>query len=64
MAWTRRGSRDYFYQSVRHQGRPTRVYLGFGPEADLAAAEIAARRQQRRDQAEALQREEKSHGDA
>lgn len=44
MAWAQRGNRSYFYKSVRINGRPTKVYLGAGEEAEAAACEDADRR--------------------
>ena len=45
MLWARRGNKRYFSRSVRVNGRPTRQYLGSGPEAQAVAASIALARQ-------------------
>ena len=44
MAWITRGTRRYYYRSVRVNGRPTRQYVGNGPPAEAAAAEVARRK--------------------
>ena len=38
MAWERRGSKSYYYRSVREHGRVRKVYVGSGPVARQAAA--------------------------
>ena len=47
MAWERRGSRSYYYRSVREGDRVRKVYVGTGPTAEQAA-EADRRRRQRR----------------
>jgi hypothetical protein len=44
MAWVRRGRKSVYYQNRRVGGRVERLYLGDGPEAQLAAALAAQRR--------------------
>jgi hypothetical protein len=46
MAWEKRGSRWFYYSVRRVDGKPTRRYLGRGPEAETTAAEVARRRQE------------------
>jgi len=47
MAWEGRGNNRYYTRSRKVAGRVVRVYLGKGPEAHLAAALDAQRRQER-----------------
>lgn len=47
MAWEPRGNRRFFYRSTRVNGRVVTKYLGKGPAAIAAAAEIAQARKQR-----------------
>ena len=44
MPWVRRGDRRYFYASRWVGGKPTTVYVGSGPTAEEAAAEVERRR--------------------
>ena len=44
MAWERRGTRMYYYRSVRRDGRVTKIYYGTGVIGQLAAAAEARRR--------------------
>jgi hypothetical protein len=53
-----RGTRRYFYKSLRVGGRATQRYLGAGERADQAAAEEERRRQERRARREAALAEE------
>ncbi|WP_437222658.1 hypothetical protein SH661x_002881 [Planctomicrobium sp. SH661] len=43
MSWQTRGTRKYYYRSVRIGDRVVRQYLGSGPMAEAAAAEIQSR---------------------
>jgi hypothetical protein len=43
MAWVQRGSKRYFYRTVRRGRRTTLIYLGSGAAAEEAAAEIERR---------------------
>ena len=54
------GGTKYLYLSRRdpRTGRVTKTYVGTGPEADAAAAELAARRQHRRAERLAVERSE------
>jgi hypothetical protein len=56
MPWARRNNRLVFYRSVRHGGRPCKVYVGAGPDAEEAAAAVEQRKAQR--QADAVARQE------
>jgi hypothetical protein len=47
MAWEVRGNAAYFYQSVRVEGRPRKVYLGRRPEAEAEARQLEEQRRQR-----------------
>jgi hypothetical protein len=50
MPWSKkqRGrATGYFYHSVRIDGRPTKLYVGAGPEALRAARAVEGRRRQR-----------------
>ena len=64
MAWVSRGSRKYYYQSTRVGGVPTRKYLGSGPEAEKAAAEVERSRTEKAAEAAALHAEEQNHAAA
>jgi hypothetical protein len=44
MAWEKRGSKTYFYRSVRWNGRVQKVYYGAGPAGQFAASVVALRR--------------------
>ena len=51
MAWDQRG---YFYENVRIDGKVVRRYYGKGPLAELAAQQVALRKEARqRDAAQA-----------
>jgi hypothetical protein len=52
--WQSRGGRTYFYQSIRHDGRVTKRYLGAGPAAEFAARLLADARLAREADAVAL----------
>ena len=45
--WAKRNGKDVFYQSRRINGKPTKVYVGTGIEAEKLAAEIERRKQSR-----------------
>src|SRR5262245_27869044 len=47
MAWAQQHRQRYYYRNVRDGARVHRRYLGRGPEADLAAALVEQRRQDR-----------------
>jgi hypothetical protein len=47
VGWEKRGKGTYYYRSVRVNGRPRRVYLGRGAEAQEAADQAARRRAER-----------------
>lgn len=57
MPWHRQGSRRYFCRAKRVDGRIVRKYVGRGPVAEQAAAEIELRQAERRAHAQ-LAREE------
>jgi hypothetical protein len=46
--WLTRGAKKYFYLVKRVDGRPQKIYLGSGPVAEAAAAELEQRRQERK----------------
>ena len=46
MAWSHRHGKRYYYQSVRRNGRPTKIYFGAGWLADCAYRQDVARRQE------------------
>jgi len=48
MGWQRRGNGLYYTRSKRVAGKVTRIYVGKGPEAQIAAALDAERSAQRR----------------
>lgn len=48
MPWAARGKRKYFYRSRRAGGLVVKDYLGTGPAAELATADIARRRADRK----------------
>jgi len=47
MAWEKHGDREYFYRSVRQDGRVKKIYYGAGPHAKFAASADALRRAER-----------------
>lgn len=50
MSWDRKrrgGSTGYYYRNVRRNGKPVKIYLGHGPAAKKAAAELAKTQQER-----------------
>src|SRR4051812_13236287 len=47
MGWERRGAGEFYYRTLRRGAKTERVYLGKGPEAELAAALDQQRRRQR-----------------
>jgi hypothetical protein len=57
MPWVTRGTRRYFYRSVRRNGRVERHYLGGGEDGRLAALLVEQRRRQRQDARRARQAE-------
>jgi hypothetical protein len=44
VSWIRRGASRYYYRAVKVGRRAENVYLGRGPEAEAAAAEVLHRR--------------------
>lgn len=57
MGWMRKGRKDYYYRSKRVGRGVTNIYFGSGPEAAVAAALDAQRRNDRKTRAEATQAE-------
>ena len=47
MAWERRGGRQYYYRTVRENGRVGKVYVGTGPLARRAAHEDERRQREK-----------------
>jgi hypothetical protein len=47
MPWSARGKRSFYYTSRRIGGRVVNTYLGRGPLAQMAAAEVERRRRDR-----------------
>src|SRR5262245_40200399 len=64
MAWVSRGGRRYFYQVVREGGKIRHRYLGHGPVAQDAAAEIERRRKQRAADAQTAKENERRYAEA
>jgi hypothetical protein len=54
VGWERRNGRQFYYQSVRVGGRPTRRYLCRGEAAQAAAADVERRRADRQATAQKL----------
>jgi hypothetical protein len=46
--WLNRRGRKYFYKSIRVDGQSRKVYVGAGPAAEAAAAEVEQRRLERK----------------
>ena len=46
MSWEARGARQYYYRGRRQQGRVVKHYCGAGADAQAAAAEDLARKEQ------------------
>ena len=59
MAWEQRGTKRYYYRSVRHGRRVTRTYIACGPVGILAAEMDAQERAARQAKAEAWQQARK-----
>src|SRR5262245_54735773 len=64
MAWVVRHRARYFYRSTRVGGRVVCRYLGRGPEAERAAAEIERRRAERAAARERRERERRRFDEA
>src|SRR5262245_55043484 len=65
MPWTNRGGgRRYYYRSSRVNGRPTKVYVGYGNQAEAEAAEVETRKAERADRQRTLSAECKAHDEA
>lgn len=65
MPWLKRSNgRKYFYVATKRNGRCQMTYLGNGPLAELAAAQVEQRRADRHARAEGLRQEEQQHADA
>jgi hypothetical protein len=64
MPWATRGDKRYFYESARTGGKVVRRYVGHGPPAERAAAEVQQRRADRAEQAAALRAEQQRHAAA
>jgi hypothetical protein len=54
---TRKNGRQYFYKSVRENGRVVKRYIGSGPDA-TKAAEVERQQRQEREEARAAERRE------
>jgi hypothetical protein len=61
MAWQARDDRSYYYRSVRLDGEPHKIYLGFGAAAKQADAEVRARRQRREERRQQLEALSQAH---
>ena len=59
MAWEQRGTKGYYYRSVRHGRRVTRTYIASGTFGMLAAELDAEERAERQAKAEAWQQARK-----
>ena len=59
MAWEQRGTKGYYYRSVRHGSRVTKTYLATGMLGMLAAELDAEARAERQAKAEAWQQARK-----
>lgn len=59
MAWEHRGTKGYYYRSVRHGSRVTRTYIARGTLGMLAAELDAEERAERQTKAEAWQQARK-----
>lgn len=64
MPWRRHAGRAYFYRAVRVGSQPRALYVGTGPAAELAAAEIAHRQAERVAHREALAESERAYASA
>ena len=59
MAWEQRGTKGYYYRSVRHGSRVTKTYIASGTFGMLAAERDAEARAERQAPAEAWQQARK-----
>ena len=55
MYWKQRGNHRYLYKAVRVDGRPHRIYVGTGADAEAALAADRLERLERQRQREQLQ---------
>jgi hypothetical protein len=58
VSWQIIRGRRYYYRNRKVAGRVLKEYVGAGPQAELAAALDAQRRQERRDKADARRAEQ------
>jgi len=58
MGWESRPGGRYYYRSVRVDGRPRKVYVGRGPDAETCARLTAERLRQRQAERAALDAEQ------
>jgi hypothetical protein len=61
MAWQAQGEKSYYYRSVRVDGQPHKVYLGYGAAAQEAEAEVRDRRQRREERRQQLEALSQAH---
>ena len=60
MAWEQRGTKGYYYRSVRHGSRVTKTYLGTGVLGELAEFLDAEERAERQEKAAEWQQTRKT----
>jgi hypothetical protein len=46
MAWQAFGDKSYYYRSVRIDGQPHKIYLGYRAAAEQAIEEVRTRRRE------------------
>jgi hypothetical protein len=64
MGWERRGGRQYYFRSVRVDGRPRKLYLGAGAAAEDCARRLAQKRRELEEGRAALRAEREKAGAA